>query len=134
MIVAMAEHPNLEIARRAWRAVSESDVDTLGALFADGIVWHATGRGTPWEGAHRGRDEVIDYLARIGESVEIFDARLDDVLVSSDRVAYIMHVSASRGDRGLEVDYQLLGRIENGLVVEVWTTPLDPIALEAFWS
>ncbi len=134
MIVPMAEHPNLEIARRAWQAVSESDVDALAAIFADSIVWHATGRRTPWEGTHRGRDEMIDHLARVGESVEIFDARLDDVLVSSDRVAFIYHVSARRGDRSLEVDYQLLGRIENGMVVEVWTTPLDPLALETFWS
>ena len=130
----MADHANLILARQAWQAVSQSDVATLQKLWAKDIVWHATGRGTPWAGDHEGQDSVLDYLARIGESVEQFDARLDDILVSDERVSFILHVTAKLGDRILEVDYQLLARIEGGVVVEVWTTPLDPVALGSFWE
>ena len=130
----MPDKANLQLARQAWQAVSQSDVDTLQKLWSADIVWHATDRGTPWVGDHRGQDAVLDYLARIGESVEIFDARLDDILTSSDRIAYLLHVSARLGDRTLELDYQLLARIEEGLVVEVWTTPLEPHVLEEFWK
>jgi ketosteroid isomerase-like protein len=128
------DHPNLELARRTWEAVSRSDVAALGKLWSKEIVWHATARGTPWAGRHCGTEAVLDHLARIGESVEIFDARLDDILVSGDRIAYIVHIEARRGGHAMRVDYLLLGRVEQGLVAEVWTAPLDPIALESFWQ
>ena len=83
----MPEQPLLALARRAWEAVSDSDVDELEKLWAPDLVWHALGRGTPWAGDHAGREAVLDYLARIGESVETFDARLDDLLTSPDRIA-----------------------------------------------
>jgi ketosteroid isomerase-like protein len=130
----MSVKANLELAHRAWEAVSNGDVASLQGLWDEHIVWHATARGTPWAGDHRGRDVVLDFLARIGESVEIFDARLDDVLASDARVSLLIHVSALREDRKLEVDYQLLVRIHRGLVAEIWTSPLDPRALESFWQ
>jgi len=97
-------------------------------------VWHATARGTPWWGNHEGPDSVLDFLARIGESVDRFDARLDDVLVSDTHFALIMNIHAERAGRELEVDYFLMARVEAGLVVEVWTSPLDPVALQSFWD
>ena len=130
----MSIKDNLDLAHRAWDAVSIGDVESLQTLWDEHIVWHATARGTPWAGDHRGREVVLDFLARIGESVEIFDARLDDVLASDQRVALLIHVSARREDMKLEVDYQLLGRVQRGLIAEIWTTPLDPRALESFWQ
>ncbi len=130
----MSAKANLELARQAWDAVSQGDIESLQKLWDEKIVWHATARGTPWAGDHRGRDVVLDFLARIGESVEIFDARLDDILTSDERVSLLIHVSALREDRKLEVDYQLLVRVQSGLVAEIWTSPLDPRALESFWQ
>ena len=130
----MSIQANLDLAHRAWDAVSDGDVSSLQSLWDEHIVWHATARGTPWAGDHQGRDVVLDFLARIGESVEIFDARLDDVLASDERIALLIHVSAVRSDRKLEVDYQFLVRIQRGLVAEIWTAPLDPRALESFWQ
>ncbi len=130
----MSVKANFDLAHSAWEAVSHGDVESLQKLWDEGIVWHATARGTPWAGDHRGRDVVLDFLARIGESVEIFDARLDDVLASEQRLALLIHVSALREDHKLEVDYQLLARVHRGLVAEIWTAPLDPRALEAFWQ
>ncbi len=81
-----------------------------------------------------GWEAVLDYLARVGESVERFDARLDDILVGAERIAYIFHVLLKRGDRVVDVDYLLLARLEKDKAVEIWTAPLDPAALEAFWA
>jgi len=66
--------------------------------------------------------------------VEDFDARLDDLLVSDERFVFVFHISARRGERSLEVDYLLMARVEDDLVAEVWTAPLDPTALTAFWD
>jgi ketosteroid isomerase-like protein len=129
----MPAKENIELAHRGWAAVSRGDVESLQQVFDENIVWHATARGTPWAGDHVGRDAVLDFLARIGESVETFDARLDDVLASDERAALLLHVSARREHLKLEVDYQLLVRIQRSLVAEIWTSPLDPRVLETFW-
>jgi len=125
---------NAALARQAWDAVSRSDVDALRSLWSPRLVWHANSRGTPWAGEHRSAEAAFDHLARIGESVEDFDARLDDLLVSDERFVFVFHISARRGERSLEVDYLLMARVEDDLVAEVWTAPLDPTALTAFWD
>ena len=69
----MSEHPNTQIARRAWEAISQGDAESLLTLLDPAVVWHATARGTPWSGTHRGAESVVDYLARVGEASEFFE-------------------------------------------------------------
>ena len=93
-------------------------------LCADGILWHGTGR-TPWAGDHEGIDAVLDHLGRVGEAADVFDADLGDLLVSEERAATVMQVSARRGDRRLEVPFLILYWISQGRIAEVWSAPLD---------
>jgi len=71
----MSTHPNAELARVAWEAVSTSDVDTLNRVCDDDLVWHASGRG-PRSGDYRGRERVFEYLAAIGDTADRFDSDL----------------------------------------------------------
>jgi ketosteroid isomerase-like protein len=130
---SMPQHPNATLIRDAWRAVGRGETETLKRLCADGIQWHAAGR-TPWAGDHEGLDAVLDYLGRVGEATDVFDAELRDLLVSEERAATVMQVSARRGDRRLEVQFVILYRIAGGKIAEVWSTPLDPHVTDAFWS
>lgn len=129
----MSEHPNAQLARAAWRAVSGGDVDALERILAPDVVWHATARA-PWQGDHAGPEAVSNFLARIGELMQVFDARLDDVLVSADRVAMVFHVRVQVASRTIEIDYLLLARVKGGRAAEIWTLPLDPAALAAFFG
>ena len=129
----MAEHPNAAIAMRAWDAVSRADVEAIGAIFAPDIVWHATG-AAPWRGDHCGIDAVLDYLARVGEQNEVFDASVLDVLASDERALIVFRVNFEQEGRKLVLDYLLLASIRDGLTREVWTSPLDPAALAEFWA
>lgn len=129
----MAEQANTELARRAWDAVSRADVDEIEALFASDIVWHATGNA-PWRGDHRGLEAILDYLGQVGESSEVFDASLIDVLASEERVLLVFHVRLERQGSAVELDYLLLARVRDGVTQEVWTCPLDPDALALFWA
>jgi ketosteroid isomerase-like protein len=97
------------------------------------VVWHATARA-PWRGDHSGREAISNFLARIGEMMEVFDARLDDVLASDERTAMVFHVRARVGPRTLEVDYLLLAQVKGGRVTEIWTLPLDPGKLASFFQ
>ena len=124
---------NRELAWSAWHAVAEADVDSLREMWSEKIIWHATGRN-PWAGRYEGQNAVLEYLARVGETVDVFDARLDDVLSSENRIGLVFHVHTERGERKLDLDYSLLARLEDGKVAEIWSSPLDPSALERFWQ
>jgi ketosteroid isomerase-like protein len=130
----MDDHPNALLARRAWDASSRGDADELRATMHEDIVWRATARGTPWAGTHKGRDAVVEFLARVGEVSEGFKASLVDILVSEERVLFVFHMSLRRRGRVAEVDYLLLGSVHDGLFSEMWTTPLDPATIENFWA
>lgn len=127
------QHPNAEIAKRAWEAVASSDADTLREIWAPDIVWHVTTEN-PWFGDHVGPDAVLDYLADIGEAGEAYDSRVVDILVSSDRVLLVTCVTARRHGREVETQQCLLARIEDGRMAEVWTLALDPAAFAGFWD
>jgi ketosteroid isomerase-like protein len=129
----MAQHPNATLIRDVLRAVARGEIERLKRLCANGIVWHGTGR-TPWAGDHEGIDAVLDHLGRVGEAADVFDADLADLLVSEERAATVMQVSARRGDRRLEVQFMILYRVAGGKVAEVWSAPLDPHATDAFWA
>ena len=129
----MPQRPNATLIRDAWRAVARGEAETLKQLCADGIQWHAMGR-TPWHGDHEGINAVLDYLGRVGEAADVYHADLTDLLVSAERAATVMQVSASRGDRRLEVQFVILYRIAGGKLVEVWSAPLDRRATDAFWA
>jgi ketosteroid isomerase-like protein len=130
----MMEHPNTLLARRAWDASSRGDAEALRATMHEDIVWRATARGAPWAGTHKGRDAVVEVLARVGEVSEGFKARLVDILVSDERVLFVFHMSLRRRGRVAEVDYVMLGTLRDGLFSEMWTTPLDPATIENFWA
>ena len=129
----MSQHPNATLIRDALRAVARGEVERLKRLCADGIQWHAMGR-TPWAGDHEGIDAVLDYLGRVGEAADVFHADLGDLLVSAERAATVMQISARRADRRLEVQFLILYRIADGKIAEAWSTPLDPQATDAFWA
>jgi ketosteroid isomerase-like protein len=129
----MPLHPNASLVQDALRAVARGESETLKRLCTDDVQWHATGR-TPWSGNHQGFEAVVDYLGRLGEAADVFHADLADLLVSEERVATVMQISARRGDRRLEVQFVILYRIAEGKIAEVWSAPLDPHATDAFWA
>ena len=129
----MMHDENLALAQRAWEAVAAGDTEALQQVWAPNIVWHVTGMN-PWTGAHVGHAAVCDYLADVGEAGEAYDTRLDDLLVSKDRLVMVCHVTARRGKRTVETDQVLMARVEGGQIAEVWTVPLNPSAFEGFWE
>lgn len=130
---ARVRHPNLELAERAWQAVAESDVETLHAVWSPDIVWHVT-TDNPWRGDHVGHEAVLDYLADVGEAGEAYDAQIEDILVSEDRVLIVTRVTARRGSRSIEAQQCMLARIKDEKFAEVWTLALDPSVFADFWQ
>jgi ketosteroid isomerase-like protein len=128
-----SDHPNALIAKRAWQAVSEADVDTLRKLWGEDIVWHVTTRN-PWCGEHVGLEAVLDYLANLGDSGDAYNSTLVDVLASDERALLLCGVSAAREGHSVESQYVILARFEGEKIVEVWTLPVEPEVLAAYWA
>jgi ketosteroid isomerase-like protein len=129
----MSRHPNATLIRKALRAVAHAETEALKQLCSDEIHWHAAGH-TPWAGDHQGFEAVLDYLGRVGEAADVFEADLTDLLVSEERAATVMQVSARRGDRRLDVPFLILYQIAEGKIAKVWSTPLDLHAADVFWA
>jgi ketosteroid isomerase-like protein len=129
----MDQHPWDRVARRAWDAVSQSDVDELAAIFADDAVWHAAGRGSR-AGDYHGRAEIFDYLAGVGEDTDRFDATIEDVLVGKRFAAILFDVEGLRKGRALSVKFVIVLRIEGDRITEVWSVPRDQLAVDEFWA
>jgi ketosteroid isomerase-like protein len=62
----MAEHPHVEILRRAWQALSQGDAQALQQLFTRDCVLHIPG-DHPLAGEHKGIDAVLDTYRRMRE-------------------------------------------------------------------
>jgi len=59
----MTEHPNAATARRSYEAWNIGGMDVLREGFADDVVFHFAGNNA-MSGTYRGRDAVMDALAR----------------------------------------------------------------------
>jgi ketosteroid isomerase-like protein len=129
----VTDHPYAKLARIAWRAAAEGDVETLSRVCAEDLKWHASGRGAR-SGVYRGRDAAFDYLASIGEAVDRFDSDLEDLLVGEDKVAVLFRIRGRRGEHRLDTHFILLFRIEADRIAEVWAIPRDQYAIDDFWS
>jgi len=129
----MSASDHERFARDLWDAVSKGDVEHVERLCSIDLVWHTAGRG-PRAGVVRGRDNVLDHLARIGEDAEQFESTLEDVLVGQRYTALVYHVTGFRSARRLASDWVLLLRIVDGRLEEAWSIPRDQYAVDEFWS
>ena len=129
---SVTEHPHFAVSRRLWDAIAAADAPTLRDVLSPKTVWHMPGR-SPLAGSYHGFDEVLDFLARVGELSDDLSAELVDVFVS-DRGAVLRYaIKAHRGREVLDLEQLFITRIEDGHVVEARFVPSDQEAYDRFW-
>ena len=127
------EHPNALLILQCWQAASQGDAETLRAIWADDIVWHATS-DSPWRGDHVGVNAVLDYLSRVGEMGDLYELTLQSVLANEDCGLVAFHVDSEVNGLSLSANQILFGRFENRQIKEIWTLALDRELVETFWK
>jgi ketosteroid isomerase-like protein len=125
-------HPNAILARELWSATAEGDADALRRLFAKDISWQTFG-DNPLAGAIHGPEAVLSYLATVGEEADDLCSTLNSLFVNDEGAVIYFHISATRGDKKLEVDYLLLFRLQDGQAVSALMVPVDQKVNDAFW-
>lgn len=131
----MSDHPSVAVARESYNALAKGDLDYIReTLLADDVVFHVPGRGA-LKGEYRGKDEVIAYLARLGEwTGNTIQFEPESFLVGEDAVAAVIRVRAERGDRRLDDRGVQVFRVADGKIAERWSYPYDPYVLDEFFA
>ena len=62
-----AEHPNVITVREMFAAFHSADLAAIMRAIPERLVWHFPGRHGGPEGAHRGREGVLAFLARVAD-------------------------------------------------------------------
>jgi ketosteroid isomerase-like protein len=127
------EHPHVTITKALWAAVAEGDPELVRDYLADEVVWQVQGTHLH-SGEFRGPDQVLDYLARLGEAADDLVSDLESIYWNDLGTVVWYRVSARREPKRLELDFLLQLWIEDGLVTRGRVVPTDQHRNDLFWS
>ena len=127
-------HPNEDLLRTGFDAFGRGDMEALGKLFTDDVVWHFPGT-SQLAGEYRGKEEVLGFL---GKSFELSGGTLrleiHDVLANDEHGTVLTHVTGQREGKSLDDNSVQVFHIRDGKVSESWIHPGDLYAGDDFWS
>jgi uncharacterized protein len=128
----VTEHANAELVRRGHAAFAKGDMQTLADLMADEVTWHVS--GGPLTGIYHGRNEVFGFFARLAEETGgTFRLEVHDVLANDEHGVALCTLSASRGNRSVDLPVVNVSHLSEGKITEFWTANADPQAYLDFW-
>ena len=131
----MAQHPNVELLRKALDAFSRGDLDTVRSLWADDIVYHFSG-ASPLAGDYKGKDGVLSYFAK---AVELAGGTLrmvevHDVLANDEHAVALLRATGSRKGKQYEAREVDVFHFKDGRIIEFWSFSEDQRMTDEFWS
>jgi ketosteroid isomerase-like protein len=90
---------NVEMARKGYQAFNEGHIDEAMATMHEEILWH-NGGDNPLTGEFRGKEAVMEMLARFGQLTEgTYEADVHDILATDDHTVVIGTYTATRHGR-----------------------------------
>jgi ketosteroid isomerase-like protein len=127
-------HPNEDLLRRGYEAFSSGDMQTLGELFADDIVWHVGGRNQ-LSSDYRGTQEVFNLFGSFAQLTGgTLRIELHDVLANDEHAVALQKVTGEREGRTLDDNGVGVYHVREGKVTEAWFHPGDAYDLDEFWG
>jgi ketosteroid isomerase-like protein len=131
----MNDVQNMEIMQTYIDSLGSGDMDTVGTLLADDVIWHQPGE-SQLSGIHSGKDKLFAHL---GKFMELSDntfrvTDVESVMANGDMVVANLHFKAERPGRTLSMDGSDVMFIVDGKIKEVWLFSSDQAAEDAFWN
>lgn len=121
-----------DILRSATAALAKGDMDTFLAAHTPDVKFHVAG-SSPISGDYEGRDGVGGAF---GKMMGILDAPptvdLHDCLANDEHGILLVTQHMTRGGQARDFPSTLIFHFRDGLVSEVWWSPVDVAALEDF--
>jgi ketosteroid isomerase-like protein len=131
----MTADENAAIMGRAYAAFNSGDMNTLIALFDDGVVWHLPGRSR-FADDYQGRDATLAYFGQLGqETGGTFQAELQHLLADDeDRVIGMQRSRAQRDGKQLDVANCIVFELKDGRITDGREYFHDLYAWDEFWA
>ena len=127
------EHPNAQLVREGFEAMTSGDNSWMDEHIADDIVWHVGGN-SKWAGEYRGKDAVLEYFARMAKAMGgMPDADVHDILANDEHVVVLGSASARAADgSSAEWKYVNVFHMSDGKATEVWGMAENDAAVDPF--
>ncbi len=130
----MTEHLNAKLIRRGYEAFAKGDVGSFQDVLDPHVVWHEPGR-SQIGGDYHGPEGVLQLIGKLGElSGGTFSFDLVEVLATANRAVALHELTASRGDRVLDMASAVEFEIHQGKITEVTVYHDDTYSFDEFWA
>lgn len=126
-------HPNADVVRKGFEAFGSGDMATLAAIIADDAVWHASGAGV-LSGDFVGKQAIFGNFALIPQETDSFSQEIHAILADDEHAVALVNATATRRGNTATFAQMFVFHVEAGKAKEVWATPFDQAAADAFWS
>ena len=111
---------SFDIVMRFMGAMGSGDMETVGALMADDMIWHNEGDTTlPWVGGE-GKEAIFSFLGVFSSNFETTIREHTDAFASGDTVAVFGKMNGRTTKSGKEIGeftFALRAKVRDGQVV-----------------
>ena len=122
------------LVRRTYQDFESGDLDLLGVVMAQEVVWHEPGRSS-LAGDYKGPEEVLGFLGELKARTDgTFKIEVLDVLSEPERAVVFQRETAVRDEKTLDVVVAVEFEIHNGKITEVTVYQHDAYAFDEFWA
>jgi len=130
----MPENAYDSLVRRTYEDFKSGDLDLLGVVMAEEVVWHQPGRSS-LAGHYKGPKEVLGFLGELeARSSGTFKVEILDVLSEPERAVVLQRETAMKNDKTLDVVAAVDFEIHHGKITEVTVYQHDAYAFDEFWA
>lgn len=132
----MKANGNIELVQKYFECLANGNLEYLGELFAEDIVWHQPGHGTLSK-TYSGKQELFSLFGKfmaVSEGTFKIDT-VDAIMNNGDLVTAILHFTAQKSNGQSVSMYGIdLMRIENGHIKEVHLFSENQNSEDEFWG
>ncbi len=125
----------VKVVENYFNYLQKGDLEKLGGLFDENVVWHQPGRGQ-LSGTYRGKNELFalfgEFMERSGGTFKIDE--VSSIMANGDLVVANLHFSATKSKESISMGGVDLMRVQNGKILEVHLFSSDQEAEDRFWS
>lgn len=124
----------VEVVKSYFSSLANGDLQTLGSLLAEDIVWHQPGNGELSK-TYNGKSEVFGLFGKfmeISQGTFKIDC-VDSIMENGPFVAATLHFSAKNKKGEISMNGVDLMRVEHGKIKEVYLFSGDQKTEDAFW-
>jgi ketosteroid isomerase-like protein len=123
----MAEHPNVQLLRRANEAIARDGFAAMADYLADDVVWHEIGRSEPKHGK-------AELAAGMGATDYEITFEVHDILGNDEHVITLGDAHGTRAGKTLDYRVAEIYHIRDGKITERWAFSDDTAAITAFFA